>query len=290
MLDIDYVRTIKSGASSVTVTTSATQVVGRSKNRFAAYIQNNHGSIVIRVGSSATVTAGGGVSVPAGGIYEYYGAGALFAIAASSTVPVGVVETMGTSNIFDAPTEGTVSVTSVRTQLLQKDRRRSFAVIQNTDGANPIVVGDNKVLMSGGGITLAAGVAMPLLGSMELWAIAGGTNEIQSLAITGTPAGGTYTLTYGGDTVTLAYNADAPTIQTALRSLPAIGAGNVTVSGTNPFPITFVGQLAAKNVAQIVASGAGLTGGTSPAAAVTTSTPGVSNTVVVAIRQERRGL
>lgn len=107
------------------------------------------------------------------------------------------------------------------------------------------------------------------------------TNEQQTVTITGTPTGGTFTLSYGGQTTAgIAYNATASAVQTALRALSTIGSGGVSVTG-GPGPgtayvVTFTGILGGSNITQMTASAASLTGGTSPAVTVTTTTPGVT--------------
>jgi hypothetical protein len=108
----------------------------------------------------------------------------------------------------------------------------------------------------------------------------GGVNEQQAVTITGTPTGGTFTLTYAGaTTANIAYNAAASAVQTALEALPNIGPGNVAVSGGpgpgTPYVLTFQNQLARQNVAQLTAAHA-FTGGATPAIAVTTTTAGSS--------------
>ena len=103
------------------------------------------------------------------------------------------------------------------------------------------------------------------------------TNEVQSVTITGSPTGGTFTLTFDGDTTsTINYNAAASTVQTALRALDSIDGANVSVTGSagGPYTVTFIGELAATNVAQMTASGAGLTGGSTPGVTVATVTAG----------------
>lgn len=108
--------------------------------------------------------------------------------------------------------------------------------------------------------------------------VASATNEVQTVTITGSPTGGTFTLTFGGNTTTgIAFNAAATAVQSALVALASIGAGNVTVTGSagGPYTVTFGGTLAGTNVAQMTTSGASLTGGSSPASAVTTPTGGV---------------
>lgn len=106
-----------------------------------------------------------------------------------------------------------------------------------------------------------------------------GQSEVQTITITGTPTGGTFTLTYrGATTAGIAYNATNTTVDTALEGLATIGAGNVVVTG-GPFPgtpmvATFGGTLANQSIRPITANGAGLTGGTAPAIAVVETTPG----------------
>jgi hypothetical protein len=103
------------------------------------------------------------------------------------------------------------------------------------------------------------------------------TAEVQTVTISGSPTGGTFTLTANGNTSSgIAYNATAATVQTAIRALGGLYAG-VTVSGSagGPYTVTFPAN--AYNVAQMTASGAGLTGGSSPSVAVATTTSGVAN-------------
>lgn len=92
-------------------------------------------------------------------------------------------------------------------------------------------------------------------------------NEIQTVTITGTPTGGTFTLTWDGETTgNIAYNAAAATVETAFEALTSVGAGNGTVTGDagGPWTVEFTGDLAGENRDLIVADGALLSGGTSP--------------------------
>lgn len=96
-------------------------------------------------------------------------------------------------------------------------------------------------------------------------------DNLQTATVTGAPTGGTFTLTYKGQTTaTIAYNAAASAVQSALIALTTIGTGNVTVSGSNggPYSIIFAGSLAQDTTA-LTASGAGLTGGTTPSVTIT---------------------
>jgi hypothetical protein len=112
-------------------------------------------------------------------------------------------------------------------------------------------------------------------------ALTSGTSEAQTVTITGSPAGGTFTLTFGGQTTAgIAYNAAASAVQSALVALTTIGTGNVTVTGGpgpgTPYVVTFTNTLRSSDQAQMTASAASLTGGTTPAVTVTTTTPGVA--------------
>jgi hypothetical protein len=106
--------------------------------------------------------------------------------------------------------------------------------------------------------------------------------EAQTVTITGTPTGGTFTLTFDGETTAgIAYNAAASAVTSALEALSNIDAGSVVTTGGpgpgTPYVVTFSGtQFAGTNVPQMTASAASLTGGTSPAVAVTTTTAGGS--------------
>jgi hypothetical protein len=103
-----------------------------------------------------------------------------------------------------------------------------------------------------------------------------GTSEVNTLTITGVPTGGTFTVTVNAQTTTgVAFNATAATLQTALEALSNVSPGDVVVTGSagGPYTITWGGILAETNVT-ITSSGAGLTGGTTPAATLTTPTQG----------------
>lgn len=107
-----------------------------------------------------------------------------------------------------------------------------------------------------------------------------GINEVQRATITGTPTGGTFTLTFNGQTTAaIAYNAAAAVVQTALENLSNIGVGEAVVTGGpgpgTPYTVTFGGTFAGTDVPQMTATGS-FTGGTAPAIAITTITPGVA--------------
>ena len=114
-----------------------------------------------------------------------------------------------------------------------------------------------------------------------------GTNEVQTVTITGTPTGGTFTLTFAGETTAaIAYNANAAAVQAALVALGNVNSGDIVVTGGalpgTAVTLTFGGQFAGTNVPQLTATSS-LTGGTTPAVAVATTTGGVAGEVLVSL-------
>lgn len=109
------------------------------------------------------------------------------------------------------------------------------------------------------------------------------TSEVQTVTITGTPTGGTFTLTFDGQTTSaIAYNATNTDVDTALEALSNLEPGDVTVTGGpgpgTPFTVTFNSALG--DVPVMTANGAALTGGTTPTVTVTTGTPGSNLTAI----------
>lgn len=97
-------------------------------------------------------------------------------------------------------------------------------------------------------------------------------SQVQTVKITGAPTGGTFTLTSGTATSALPYNATPAQVQAALEALASVGSGNVVVTGTSisdasGLDVTWIGALQGQTKA--ITSSASLTGGTSPAVAVT---------------------
>lgn len=121
----------------------------------------------------------------------------------------------------------------------------------------------------------------PNLGSIINLAASGYTTEVQTITMTGTPTGGTFTLAFGSvQTAPIPYNATATQIAAALTALPGIGAAGVTTTGgafpTTAIVVTFAGANAssAQPLITAPASGSALTGGTSPAVTVVRTTTG----------------
>ncbi|HET9199002.1 MAG TPA: fibronectin type III domain-containing protein [Solirubrobacterales bacterium] len=108
----------------------------------------------------------------------------------------------------------------------------------------------------------------------------GARNEVQVLTVRAT--GGTFQLNYdGGQTGPLAHDASAATVEAAIEALPAVGAGNVSVSGgpgdaggDNPYTVAFQGTLAGADLGQISVEASGLEPGGQSGADVQTSVGG----------------
>ena len=84
-----------------------------------------------------------------------------------------------------------------------------------------------------------------------------------TVTITGTPTGGTFTLSIGGQTSSgIAFNVTATNLRTALEALSSVGVGHVTVTGSagGPFTVVFDDTVSGT----LTGSGANLTGGSSP--------------------------
>ena len=93
-----------------------------------------------------------------------------------------------------------------------------------------------------------------------------GADRTFTVTITGTPTGGTWTLTIGGQTTApIAYNATATNVRSAIEALSSVGAGHVTVTGSAGGPYTIVFDNTVSGTPTVSGS---LTGGTSPAVAI----------------------
>lgn len=109
--------------------------------------------------------------------------------------------------------------------------------------------------------TFKGGAGAPYL--FKAWGfVASDSSEDWTSTITGTPTGGTYTLSVDGvASAAIAYNADATAVQTALNAIA--GVTGTVVTGTTTKAIAFTSSRT------LTANGASLTGGTSPAVVVT---------------------
>lgn len=103
-------------------------------------------------------------------------------------------------------------------------------------------------------LTAAQAAALYNSGSGTTSPLSSGTNEVQRLTISGSPSQGSCAVTFGGQTATINYDDTSSEAQTSLEALSSIGTGNVSCSGGplpgTPIDYTFIGDLAATNVAQ----------------------------------------
>jgi hypothetical protein len=112
-----------------------------------------------------------------------------------------------------------------------------------------------------------------------------GAADVQTIAITGTPTGGSFSVVFGGQSTVIAYNAAAATVQSALQAMTSIGSGNLTCTG-GPLPgtavvCTFAGTKATGKRDLMTAFSGGLTGGTTPTVTVSKTTNGTPSDTLV---------
>ena len=98
----------------------------------------------------------------------------------------------------------------------------------------------------------------------------GAVGAVQYLNFTGSPTGGTFTLSFNGtNTSPITYSSTFSVLKAnilaALTALPGIGSGNVGISGAiSSVVVTFLGSLAASSQLSLAVVTNALTGGTSP--------------------------
>lgn len=75
-----------------------------------------------------------------------------------------------------------------------------------------------------------------------------GGGSVQTIIPSNTPTGGSFQLTFNGHTTSsIAWNAAGVDVATALEALSSVGSGNVSVTGTGPWTVTFTGSLGTAN-------------------------------------------
>lgn len=101
-----------------------------------------------------------------------------------------------------------------------------------------------------------------------------GAAEVQTVTVSGSPTGGTFTLTLDGQTTdAIAYDAAASDVEDALAALSNVSSVSVSGDDGGAWTVTFGGG---SDVPEMTAD-ASLTGGTTPAVAVATTTGGGSS-------------
>lgn len=111
-----------------------------------------------------------------------------------------------------------------------------------------------------------------------------GTDEVQTITVSGTPTGGSFKLSFRDfETAAIAFDAAVADVEAALEALPNIGSGGVAVTGAGALPgnahtVTFGGNLGKQAQPLLVLADNSLTGGTSPDVAIAEGTAGVDAT------------
>ncbi|WP_458682289.1 phage tail tube protein [Prescottella equi] len=137
---------------------------------------------------------------------------------------------------------------------------------------------DQAVITAAGGyiFTAPVGTARPTPAELNAIDPARFGAQVNTLAITGNPTGGTFTYTVNGEAATIPYNATAAVVQQKLEALEKVGSGNVLVTGTSlptgPLEISWVGKLQGRSPGTISTTATALTGGTTPAVTNTVKT------------------
>lgn len=111
-----------------------------------------------------------------------------------------------------------------------------------------------------------------------------GTNEVQTLTVTGSPTGGAFTLSFAGQTTpAIAPGSTATQLEEYLESLSTIGDGNATVSGSagGPWTVTFTGSLANAAQSLIALATNSLTGGSAPSVTIAETTQGATGNKII---------
>lgn len=110
-----------------------------------------------------------------------------------------------------------------------------------------------------------------------------GTNEVQTVTVSGTVSGGTFRLAYKNErTAPLAHSSTAVQVRDALRALNEVTIDGVSTATGGPLPatpvvVTFGGHLGIADVAQMTVQNIDLVGGGT--FVVSTTTPGVDATL-----------
>lgn len=150
---------------------------------------------------------------------------------------------------------------------------RAFA---NPEGITGETVGPYTVQRAAAGMYLTKSDKATLRrlaggsGAFSIDTLPTGVNAVQLITVAA--SAGTFKLALSGQSTTaLAFGATSSDLQTALGALSLIGAGNVTVSGSGPFVVTFVNDMGLAPIPTLTADVSALTG----TVTVATTTHGV---------------
>lgn len=190
-----------------------------------------------------------------------------------------------------AATGGTFTLTFTGETTTTIAYNADAATVQSAlEGLASYSSGDFAVTGSAGGpwtVTFTgtlAGTNVSLM-TIDVSSLTGGVNEVQTISSPSNPTGGTFTLSFNGQTTAaIAYNANAAAVETALEGLSNIPTGSVSCGGGSlpgtAVTVTFQDELAATDVALLVANSSNLTGITGSAAETTAGGSAVQRSAV----------
>jgi hypothetical protein len=151
----------------------------------------------------------------------------------------------------------------------------------NPEGITSETVGPYSVQRASGGLYLTKGDRATLrrlnggAAAFSIDTLPTGVSAVQLITVTGSPTGGTFTLGLAGQvSASLPFDITGSALQSALQAVPTIGVGNVSVAGSGPYTVTFIGNLATRPI-DLLTAVSGLTGGTSAGVQVTNVTTGI---------------
>ena len=167
---IEDIRRLKPAVEK-TLSTTASMVAGRGNDRWEVIVQNKDAAISVTVGTETAVAGSSAVTLAPGEIYRHMGREELWAKAASGAPKLSVVEVVGPGNHNRTVRNASVTLATSAKRVLDKDRSRRHATIENRDAAIAVTVGAEGVT-AGNGIVIAAGKSLDLYGGGEVWAVA----------------------------------------------------------------------------------------------------------------------
>lgn len=123
-------------------------------------------------------------------------------------------------------------------------------------------------------VAIGSGISAQLGIAAEVY-----TSPVVTVAITGTPTGGTFTVTINGATTSaIAYNATAATVASAIQVLDTVQSATTLTASGGPLPgtaaVVTMGGVLTNGASPTVSATSSLAGGSSPAVTATVTTQG----------------